>query len=60
MPAGERRHVGVTMIAVIIFSSLAGLYLVVRRKDMVTIGIGIVLLLGTAALLVDHLELMRE
>ena len=48
------------MIAVIIFSSLAGLYLVVRRKDMVTIGIGIVLLLGTAALLVDHLEWMPE
>ena len=48
------------MIAVIIFSSLAGLYLIIRRKDMVTIGIGVVLLLGTVALVVDHLEWLWE
>ena len=48
------------MIAAIIFTGLAGSFLVVRRKDIVTVVIGLVLLAGTAALLYDHLEWLRE
>jgi multisubunit Na+/H+ antiporter MnhC subunit len=48
------------MFAAIIFSGFAGLYLVIRRKDMITIAIGVVLLIGAVALLIDHMELLRD
>jgi hypothetical protein len=51
---------GNIMIAAIIFTGLAGIYLVVRRKDIVTIGIGVVLLAGSVALLIDHMEWLNS
>ena len=48
------------MIAAIIFTGLAGIYLVVRRKDTVTIGIGVVLLIGSIALIIDHMEWLNS
>ena len=48
------------MIAAIIFTGLAGIFLVVRHKNVVTLVIGLVLLAGAAALLYDHMEWLGE
>lgn len=48
------------MIAAIIFTCAAGIYLIVRRRNTFTVGIGLVLLAISVALFVDHWEWLHE
>jgi hypothetical protein len=48
------------VIAAILFTSVAGIYLVVRRKDVFTIGLGLALLVASVALFVDHWAWLHE
>jgi hypothetical protein len=49
-----------TMIAAIIITGLFGAVLVIRRKDILTVAIGIALLAVAAGLLWDHWEWLSE
>jgi hypothetical protein len=48
------------MIAAILFSGVAGVYLLVRRRDVVTTVLGVMLLIACAALLYDHWEWLYQ
>jgi hypothetical protein len=48
------------MIAAILFSGVAGTYLLVRRRGVLTTVVGTILLITCAALLYDHWQWLSE
>jgi hypothetical protein len=48
------------VIAAIVFTGLMGLLLILRRRDVLTVGAGVASLLVCALLLWNHLQWLRE
>lgn len=48
------------MIAAIVFSAFMGALLILRRRDVFTMGLGVACLVVCALLVWDHLEWLRE